>query len=50
MDKNLKGDMELELENLKRLISQMQDLVDRFNEEPDFIIVRAAGSILHDFY
>ncbi len=50
MDKELKKDIGIELTNLKRLIEEMQDLISRISEEPNFIIARTAGSILHDFY
>lgn len=50
MDEELKKDIKIELENLERLISQMQDLIGRISQEPDFVVTRATGSILHDFY
>jgi hypothetical protein len=46
----LKKDIEIELENLGRLIEQMQDLMSKVGKEPDFMVTRTAGSILHDFY
>lgn len=50
MDDALKKDIALELESLERLIREMQDLLDRAIEESDFVVARAAGSIIHDFY
>lgn len=43
-------DIRIELENLERLNKEMNQLLERIRGEPDFIKVRAAGSILHDFY
>ncbi|MBI5788822.1 MAG: hypothetical protein HZA78_08220 [Candidatus Schekmanbacteria bacterium] len=39
-----------ELENLSRLTDEMRLLLINRGQEKDFIEVRAAGSILHDFY
>ena len=51
MDKKaLNKEINIELENLTRLVREMGDLTGRFVGEPDFIQTRAAGSILHDFY
>lgn len=50
MDEEFIKDVKIELQNLERLIKEMQDLMSRIGEEPDFIIFRTAGSILHDFY
>ena len=51
MDKSaLKSAIAIELENLERLVTEMEDLMERFSDQPDFIQTRAAGSILHDFY
>lgn len=50
MDNEFKNNIEIELDNLKRLITEMHDLIIKINAEPDFITTRAAGSILHDFY
>ncbi|MDN3513845.1 MAG: hypothetical protein NG747_05530 [Candidatus Brocadia sp.] len=46
----MKKDIEVELENLQRLIIEMSDLIGRLSEKPNFFETRAAGSILHDFY
>jgi hypothetical protein len=47
----LKREIEIELENLARLVREMKYLTEKFiNNEPDFIQTRAAGSIVHDFY
>lgn len=51
MDKgDIKKEIAIELENLERLVNEMEELTGRFSNEPDFIQTRAAGSILHDFY
>ncbi len=51
MDKeNLKKQIEIEIENLERLVKEMVEITDKIAGEPDFIETRAAGSILHDFY
>ena len=48
--KSLTKDIEIELENLQRLTTEMLELISRLSEKPNFIETRAAGSILHDFY
>lgn len=50
MDKEFKKDIEVDLENLARLIGEMTEIMDKVKNEPDFITTRAAGSIIHDFY
>ncbi len=51
MDKeNLKKQVEVEIENLERLVKEMVEITDKIADKPDFIETRAAGSILHDFY
>jgi len=50
MDKEFNRDIEVELENLERLVCEMKELINKVKDKPDFIITRAAGSILHDFY
>jgi hypothetical protein len=51
MDKdNLKSQIEIEIENLERLIKENKAITNRFTENPGFIETRAAGSVLHDFY
>lgn len=51
MDKNnLKKQIEIEIENLERLIKEIILVTDRFTDKPNFIETRAAGSIIHDFY
>lgn len=51
MDKEkLTEEIKIEIENLERLSGEMQELIKRSGEKPDFIETRAAGSILHDFY
>lgn len=48
--KELTDDIKIELENLERLNIEMKNLLVKIGEEPTFIEVRAAASILHDFY
>jgi len=48
--KNLKKQIEIEIENLERLVKEIILVTDRFTDKPDFIETRAAGSIIHDFY
>ena len=51
MDKNnLKKQIEIEIENLERLVKEIILVTDRFTDKPDFIETRAAGSIIHDLY
>lgn len=51
MDKErLKEEIGIELKNLERLIKEMEEITNRFDDKPDFVETRAAGSILHDFY
>ena len=40
----------LEFENLDRLANEMRLLLPKAEKETSFIQIRAAGSILHDFY
>jgi hypothetical protein len=44
----LKSEIEKDLQELARLNNEMEEVLRR--EEPSFVEVRAAGSILHDFY
>ncbi len=46
----LKEEIDREIENLERLAKEMDEIIKRTGNEPDFIKARAAGSILHDFY
>ena len=48
--KNLKKQIEIEIENLERLVKEIILVTDRFTDKPNFIETRAAGSIIHDFY
>ena len=51
MDKEaLKKEIEIEIENIEKLVKEMDEITKRFTDMPDFIKTRAAGSILHDFY
>jgi len=44
------AEIRLELNNLKRLNKEMKELLITMGDNPNFIEIRAAGSILHDFY
>jgi len=46
----LKEEIKIEIDNLERLNREMKQLLTKIEEKPSFIEVRAAGSILHDFY
>lgn len=46
----IKEEIKIEIKNLERLNSEMNQLLARIGDKPSFIEVRAAGSILHDFY
>jgi len=46
----VKKEVGIELGNLERLVREMEELISRFIDKPNFIETRAAGSILHDFY
>ncbi len=51
MDKvSLEKEIEIEIENLERLVKEMEEITDKSANKLDFIETRAAGSILHDFY
>jgi len=51
MDKEeLQVEIKIEIENLERLNNEMNKLLKQVEDRPNFIEVRAAGSILHDFY
>ena len=50
MAKKLKEQIAVEIENLKRLTDEMGHLLTNSGEKKNFMEVRAAGSILHDFY
>lgn len=49
-EKGLHQDINIELENLKRLVSEMNQVIEKPKEPLNFVETRAAGSILHDFY
>jgi len=49
-DKGLVDSIKIEIENLERLNNEMNELLKKIDKEPGFIEVRAAGSIIHDFY
>jgi hypothetical protein len=46
----LKEEIRIEIENIERLNKEMKDLLTKIEEEPSFVEIRAAASILHDFY
>jgi len=46
----LRADVQRELRNLERLTDEAQQLTTDVSEPPTFREIRAAGSILHDFY
>jgi len=46
----LQEEIKFEIENLDRLNDEMKQLLKRAGDNPTFVEVRAAGSILHDFY
>ena len=48
--KDLENNVRVELENLERLVVEMEKLKSRIIDEPDFVEIRAIGGILHDFY
>lgn len=54
MNKNsfrlLEADIQVELDNLKRLIKESEEIFHSLKEYPTTIELRAMGSILHDFY
>lgn len=50
MYKEFIEDIEIELQNLERLIEEMDQIINEVKKKPDFIFIRAAGSITHDFY
>ncbi|MGC8977484.1 MAG: hypothetical protein ACP5OB_07700 [Candidatus Ratteibacteria bacterium] len=48
--KDLVDDIRIEIENLERLNKEMNDLLEKIGEKPDFVQIRAGASIVHDFY
>ena len=48
--KDIENNIRVELENLERLVVEMEKLKSRIIDEPDFVEIRAIGGILHDFY
>ncbi len=46
----LRADLDRELHNLERLISEMSQLLHVLPPTPTFVEIRTAGSILHDYY
>lgn len=49
-EKKLWEEIKIALENLERLNTEMKQLLEKIGDKPSYIEVRAAGSILHDFY
>ncbi|MCK4762947.1 MAG: hypothetical protein KAW12_12190 [Candidatus Aminicenantes bacterium] len=49
-NKELKDIAKLEIANLEKLVKEMDCLLAEPEEKKNFVEVRAAGSILHDFY
>ena len=43
-------DIKIEMENLERLKHEMKILLEKIGVQPGFVEIRAAASILHDFY
>jgi DNA-directed RNA polymerase sigma subunit (sigma70/sigma32) len=43
-------DIKNEIENLERVNEEMKSLLSKTSKEPTFVEVRAAASIMHDFY
>lgn len=50
MDKEFIEDLKNQFENLERGIKEMKELFNKIADKPSFIEIRAAASILHDFY
>jgi len=49
-NKFIKDQVGIEIENLQRLLQEMKQLLTKTGRGKRFLEVRAAGSILHDFY
>lgn len=47
---SLRADIRRELSSIDRLAAQTEQLLARIPDRPSFVEVRAAGSLLHDFY
>ncbi len=43
-------DIKTEIKNLERLNGEMKNLLAKIVDEPTYVEIRAAASILHDFY
>lgn len=50
MKDKLASDIKIELENLSRIVFEMNELLKEKNSNSENIRIRAAGSILHDYY
>jgi hypothetical protein len=48
--KEIKEQIRIEIKNLGRLMGEMKQLIKTSEHKKNFIEIRAAGSILHDFY
>ena len=47
---SLIADINIDRENLSHLVNELNELREKLKEVPDSTQIRAAGSILHDFY
>jgi hypothetical protein len=47
---SLRADIRRELSSLDRLAAETEQLLARIPDHPSFVEIRAAGSLLHDFY
>ena len=47
---SLRADIRRELTSLDRLAAETEQLLARMPDRPGFVEIRAAGSLLHDFY
>jgi hypothetical protein len=47
---SLRADIRRELSSLDRLAAETEQLLVRIPDHPSFVEIRAAGSLLHDFY
>ena len=48
--KKLIDEIKIEFANLERLLGEMNELLGRISDKPNFIEIRGAASIIHDFY
>lgn len=50
MSKKLIEDIKIEFANLERVVGEMSELLSKISDKPNFIEIRGAASIMHDFY